>query len=105
MKKLESSQMPIQESAPLMYRGKPLVRCGNTIYYGSLSDQYVIKMDLQEFSEKNDITLSSKVSIEMIETSPDIESTQKIVKVSEKSGLYSALDIADIWLSRAKAGN
>ena len=29
------------------YKGKPLVRCGDTIYYGSMKDKYVIKMDVK----------------------------------------------------------
>ena len=29
------------------YKGKPLVRCGDTIYYGSMKDKYVIKMDIK----------------------------------------------------------
>ena len=30
----------------LTYKGRPLVRCKNDIYYGSLSDPYVIFMQV-----------------------------------------------------------
>ena len=29
-----------------MYKGKPLVRCGDTIYYGSMKDKYVVKLEI-----------------------------------------------------------
>ena len=32
-----------QKSPFPMYRGKPLVRSGDTIYYGNMTDKYVIK--------------------------------------------------------------
>ena len=28
------------------YRGHPLVRCGDVIYYGSMKDKYVVKLEL-----------------------------------------------------------
>ena len=40
----------------------------------------------------------------MINMDDDISNSKKIVKISEKSGLYPALDIANIWLERAMAG-
>ena len=58
----------------LTYKGKPLVRQGNTIYYGDMADDYVIMMQI----------LAKK-------------------EVGEKKGLYAAMDIAEIWLQRALA--
>ena len=40
VKKANASKFPT-------YKGKPLVRCGNTIYYGDMKDPYVIKMDIK----------------------------------------------------------
>ena len=28
----------------LMYKGKPLVRCADTLYYGNMSDKYVVML-------------------------------------------------------------
>ena len=38
----------------LEYKGRPLVRCGNTIYYGSMADPFVVclKAYLPGFSEQ-----------------------------------------------------
>ena len=37
----------------LTYKGRPLVRCGNEIYYGSLSDPYVVFMQVLTTKEEN----------------------------------------------------
>lgn len=81
------------------YKGKPLIRCGNVIYYGDINDRYVTKIESKETKKVSNLDVSTLLSVEMIDTDP--ESTNKIVKISEKSGLYLALDIASIWLDRA----
>ena len=37
----------------LTYKGRPLVRCGNEIYYGSLADPYVVFMQVLTTKEEN----------------------------------------------------
>ena len=91
------------ENTFFSYKGKPLVRCENTIYYGDMNDPYVIKMESKNSKKVDDLTVSTSLSVEMIDTRADITSGKKIVKVSEKKGLYLALDIADAWLERAQA--
>ncbi len=87
----------------LTYKGKPLVRNGNTIYYGFPNDKYVIMMQILATKPVGDVEVASKVSIQLINTDPDVSIREKIVKSSEKKGLYAALDIAEIWLNRALA--
>lgn len=86
-----------------MYKGKPLVRCGDVIYYGSMKDKYVIKMEIKSKKKVQDLEVADKVSIQLMYTDPSIRSRKQIVKTSEKPGLYLAMDIADVWLSRALA--
>lgn len=85
----------------LTYKGKPLVRNGNTIYYGDMNDDYVIMMRIFSSKEFGDTDLASKVSVQLVNTDPNVSIKEKIVKTSEKKGLYAAMDIADIWLTRA----
>ena len=85
----------------LTYKGKPLVRNGNTIYYGDMNDDFVIMMRILSSKEFGDTDLASKVSVQLINTDPNVSIKEKIVKTSEKKGLYAAMDIADIWLTRA----
>lgn len=86
-----------------MYRGKPLVRCGDTLYYGNMTDKYVIKIDIKSKKPLDDIEIADKCVVHLMYTDPEIRTRKQIVKTSEKSGLYLALDIADAWLTRALA--
>ncbi len=85
----------------LLYKGRPLVRCGNTIYYGNMYEDYVVMMQVQDFEHKNNLDMSGNISIKLIMTDESKNPLERIVKTSEKQGLYPALDIANIWLSEA----
>ena len=90
-----------QKSPFPMYRGKPLVRSGDTIYYGNMTDKYVIKIDIKTKKTVEDTEVADKCIVQLMLTDPEIRSRKQIVKTSEKNGLYLALDIADAWLTRA----
>lgn len=86
-----------------MYKDKPLVRCENTLYYGCISDGYVVKISVHEQEKKLDLNIASRLTIQLMQT--ENNSIIKIIKTSEKNNLYSALDIADAWLHRALENN
>lgn len=90
-----------QKSPFPMYRGKPLVRSGDTIYYGNMTDKYVIKIDIKTKKTVEDMEVADKCIVQLMLTDPEIRSRKQIVKTSEKNGLYLTLDIADAWLTRA----
>ena len=90
-----------EKSKFLTYKGKPLVRNGNTLYYGDASEKYVIMMQILATKPVGDIEVASKVSVQLLNTDPEVSARERIVKASEKKGLYAALDIAEIWLNRA----
>ena len=90
-----------QKSPFPMYRGKPLVRSGDTIYYGNMTDKYVIKIDIKTKKTVEDMEVADKVIVQLMYTDPEIRTRKQNVKTSEKNGLYLALDIADAWLTRA----
>lgn len=85
----------------LEYRGKPLVRCGNLIYYGNMNDPFVILLQIMSTKKVNDLDVADRVLIQLLNTDPDCKAREKIVKKSEKKGLYNAMDIGTIWLERA----
>ena len=86
------------------YKGRPLVRCGDEIYYGNMEEPYVIRMQIKSKKEQNGIEIADKVSIQLMATDPYLSPRKQLVKSSEKKGLFLAMDIADIWLTRALAG-
>ena len=95
--------MAKQESKFLMYKGKPLVRSGDTIYYGDMADEYVIKLNIKSKKTVNDTEIADKVSIQLLSTDPNLSPRKAVVKSSEKNGMFLAMDIAEAWLSRALA--
>jgi len=85
------------------YKGKPLVRCGDVIYYGSMHDKYVVRLEIKSKKKVQDIDVADRVTIQLMYTDQNIRSRKQIIKSSEKNGLYLAMDIADAWLTRALA--
>ena len=82
-------------------KGKTLVRCGDDLYYGSMAERFVIRMQIKTKKTVGDTEIADKVAIQLLCTDPDLSPRKQLVKSSEKSGLYVALDIADVWLERA----
>ncbi len=89
------------KSAVLEYKGHPLRRKDNLIYFGSMSDKYIIMLQILETKKVKDMDVASKVSVQLQLTDPDIKSRDRVVKKSEKDSLYAAMDVASVWLERA----
>lgn len=99
--------MPETKSAKregLMYKGHPLRRVDNLIYYGSMADKYIIMMQVLDSKKEQDLDVATKVSIQLQFTDPDLKSRDRVVKKSEKDSLYAAMDVGSIWLERALNG-
>ena len=90
-----------KKPAFLTYKGKPLVRNGNTVYYGNMSDKYVVMLQIMSTKKAGDIDVADKVVVQLMYTDPDLRTRDRVVKKSEKQGLYNAMDIGSIWLERA----
>lgn len=87
----------------LEYKGHPLRRKDNLIYFGSMADKYIIMLQILETKKVKDMDVATKVSVQLQLTDPDIKSRDRVVKKSEKDGLYAAMDVAAVWLERALA--
>lgn len=85
----------------LTYKGRPLVRKGNEIYYGDMSEKYVILLQIMTTKKEGDLEIADKVLVQLLNTDSDLRPRERIVKKSEKFGLYNAMDIGTIWLERA----
>ena len=92
------------EKIPLMYKGHPLRRKDNLIYYGSMADKYIIALQVLSTAKQGDLDVATKVSVQLQLTDPDLKSRDRVVKKSEKGNLYDAMDVGAIWLERALAG-
>ena len=92
------------ENNVLMYKGHPLMRKDNLIYYGSMADTHIIMMQILETKKVGDTDIASRVSVQLQLTDPSVKSRDWVVKKGEKAGLYTALDFGCVWLERALAG-
>ena len=88
----------------LVYKGHPLRRVDNLIYYGTMAEKYIIMMQILSTKKERDLDVATKVSIQLQLTEPDLKSRDRVIKKSEKDSLYAAMDIASVWLDRALAG-
>lgn len=92
------------ENLPLSYKGHPLRRKDNLIYYGTMAEKYIIMLQVLSFKDHDGLSIADKVSVQLQLTDPDLKSRDRVVKKSEKDSLYAAMDVAAVWLDRALAG-
>ena len=88
----------------LTYKGHPLMRKDNLIYYGSMADSHIVMLQVLETKKVNDMDVATRVSVQLQLTDPSVKSRYRFLKKSEKAGLYTALDFGCVWLERALAG-
>ena len=92
------------EKTILTYKGHPLMRKDNLIYYGSMADSHIIMLQVLETKKIGDTDIASRVSVQLQLTDPSVKSRDRVVKKGEKAGLYTAHDFGCVWLERALAG-
>lgn len=93
----------MSEQNGLTYKGHPLMRKDNMVYYGSMADKYIVIMQILESKDFQDMSLATKVSVQLQLTDQTVRSRDRIIKKSEKDGFYTALDLGCVWLERALA--
>lgn len=92
------------EKTVLTYKGRPLMRKDNLVYYGSMADSHIVMLQVLETKKVNDTDIATRVSVQLQLTDPTARSRDRVVKKSEKDGFYTALDVGCVWLERALAG-
>lgn len=92
------------EKLPLTYKGRPLRRKDNLIYYGTMAEKYIIMLQVLSTMKMDDLDVATKVAVQLQLTDPDLKSRDRVVKKTEKDSLYAAMDVACVWLDRALSG-
>ena len=85
----------------LVYKNHPLRRVDNLIYYGTMAEKYIIMMQILDSADMKDLPVAKRVSVQLQQTGANVRNKDRIVKKTEKNSLWSAMDIASIWLDRA----
>ena len=82
----------------LTYKGRPLVRCGNDIYYGSMTDPYIVYLQILTTRKENGIYVADKIHLVLLSTDDSKPLPERIVRQANKVGLFNALSFGDIML-------
>lgn len=90
----------MSETNFLTYKGKPLVRKGNEIYYGDMSEKCVVRFEILSSKKDGKLEIADKVSVELLDSNTDKPLKDRVKKESTKDNLFSALDLGFTWLER-----
>ena len=82
------------------YKNRPLVRSKDTVYYGRMTDPYVVMMQIKTKKAVNGEEVSDLISLQMISTDVTVTPDKMVIKRAEKQGMFQALDVASVWLDR-----
>ncbi len=85
----------------LSYKGKPLVRKDNEIYYGDMSEKLVVRFEILSYKKDGNIELADKVTVQLLDSNTDAPLKDRVKKESTKSTFFEALDLGFTWLERS----
>lgn len=88
-----------EENKIFTYKGKPMVRRGDTIYYGDMSEKYIIIFTVKSKQKVGELEIADKVTIDLCTNNGT--GKEKIIKKAVRETLYEAIDIAEFWLEDA----
>lgn len=93
--------MAAKKEKLLMYKGKPLVRKDNQIFYGNPRDKYIVAFVLSDFKKVGETEVAGKVDILLQQNDTYMNIKNKMIKKAERTDLWSAMDIGAFWLEDA----
>lgn len=82
----------------ICYKGYPIVRCNNEIYYGNMNDEFIVFIKILSSKNVKGIEVGNKIFVQLLHTDLSLNPEQRIVKQTNKNNLISALEIANVWL-------
>lgn len=88
---------PLVEGKYLMYKDRPLVREGDTICYGDMTEKYILILEIFTYKDEGGVKVPDKILVQVVES----EDQNRIVRQGEKNGMYEAFGYGLIWLEQA----
>ncbi len=94
------------ENKLFYYREFPLLRQGNTIYYGCGGDDFAALLTIKDTKAVNGEEIPNRIMVQLIPT--DMSNLANMAKVKDRkgefTGFYESLDTAHLWLCEALFG-
>ncbi len=85
----------------LTYKGRPLVRSADELYYGDLDGKYILKLKILSTKKQGDVDVADRVQILLLDSDFERPEAERIMRSTERAGLFTALDIGKVWLDSA----
>ena len=85
----------VTENEFVEYKGRPIVRQGDDIFYGDLSEKYYVYMMIMsdKKSPKSDENVPGTIMVQLLDSQTKKPEKQKIT-----NGLAEAFEFAEAWL-------
>ena len=82
---------------PMIYKGRPVVRDGNKLYFGEPSNPFIVVLTVLQ--NVNDVP--ARILVQLQSTDPALAfSNEKIVKEAERKNLFDAFELCSLWLEK-----
>lgn len=85
----------------LTYKGKPVYRKGNKLFYGNLEDKLILMLEVVETKQVKNLKVATKVKFSIQDNTGDEVGTGMNYRTGEREDLYKAFDIGAWWLQDA----
>lgn len=92
--------MAVKKKKVLTYNGKPIIRCGNRVYYGNLEDKLILVLDITKTKNVNGLEVADEVLVQVMDNTGELGKGQ-VFRKATRENLYKALDIGEWWLKDA----
>ncbi len=77
------------------YKGRPLVRQSEELFYGDMSEKYYIYMMIMTEKETPNGVIPDRIMVQLCDSTTKLPTNQKVVV-----GFKNAFEFADAWLDR-----
>lgn len=89
-----ADKIQIVEGKYLEYKGRPLVREGDTICYGDMNDKCILILEILSYKTEEGKKLPDNIFIQVV----DPKNQTNILRQGSKQGLFEAFDLGLVWL-------
>lgn len=89
-----AAEIKLVDGKYLEYKGKPLVREGDTICYGDMNDKCVLILEILSYKKEDGKELPDNIFIQVV----DSKNQTNILRQGSEKGLFEAFDLGLIWL-------
>ena len=89
-----AEEIKLVEGKYLEYKGRPLVREGDTLCYGDMSEKCILILEILSYKKEGNKELPDNIFIQVVES----QNQTNILRQGSKQGLFEAFELGLIWL-------